>query len=182
MFSLNESRNKESIDMNNKRGGIGAKFLLVLILMIASAIGGAWAYRTVDAKFAIKDATREVEMVDTDDYDSVEANDVEDLMTEAKTKLEASKSRKDVYEILIDFKKDVSKIQTKAEKEAEAAKAEADEQRNQYNSYNNSDYGHGYDESEGTDLGNSFVNPSDNTQSTSGGDTEKKSILNIFGD
>ena len=47
--------------MNNKKGGFGAKLLLVLILMIASAVGGAYGYRILDGKMASRDALKAVE-------------------------------------------------------------------------------------------------------------------------
>ena len=53
--------------MNNKKGGFGAKLVLVLILMIASAIGGAYGYRVVDGKLASRDAMKAVENIDVSD-------------------------------------------------------------------------------------------------------------------
>ena len=58
--------------MNNKKGGFGAKLLLVIILMIASAAGGAYGYRVLDGKLAVRDAMKAVEDVDISDYDTEE--------------------------------------------------------------------------------------------------------------
>ena len=49
--------------------------LLVLILMIASAIGGAYAYRVLDGKMAVRDAMKAVEKVDISDYDIDQLHD-----------------------------------------------------------------------------------------------------------
>ena len=107
--------------MNNKRGGFGAKVLLVIILMLASAAGGAYAYRYFDAKMAVKDATKEIQNVDVGDYDTQEAATVQDYIDDALKDLETATSREAVYDILKDFNKDVNRIQTKAEKEAAEA-------------------------------------------------------------
>ncbi|MBQ0041361.1 MAG: hypothetical protein KBS56_04965 [Clostridiales bacterium] len=129
--------------MNNKRGGLGAKLILILVLMLASAVAGGWAYSIIDGKFASKDAVKEINMVDTDDYDAAEAEEIDKLITEAENKLATVKTRKAVYEILIDFKKDVNKVKTAAEKKSE-------EQQNnyQYNNNNTTDNSNatGYDE------------------------------------
>ena len=58
--------------MNNKKGGFGAKLVLVLLLMIASAVGGAYGYRIVDGKMAVRDAKHAIEEVDISDYDTPE--------------------------------------------------------------------------------------------------------------
>ena len=58
--------------MKNKRGGFGAKLLLVLILMIASAVGGAYGFRVLDGKLATRDALKAVENVDISDRDSAD--------------------------------------------------------------------------------------------------------------
>ena len=118
--------------MNNKKGGFGAKFLLVLILMIASAVGGAYGYRRLDGKMASRDALKAVENVDVSDYDTAEQGIIQGYIDEAKKDLETAKTRKEVYEIISDFVKDVDKVQTKAEKELEAALKEAEEAKKRY--------------------------------------------------
>ena len=118
--------------MNNKKGGFGAKFLLVLILMIASAVGGAYGYRILDGKMASRDALKAVENVDVSDYDTAEQGIIQGYIDEAKKDLETAKTRKEVYEIISDFVKDVDKVQTKAEKELEAALKEAEEAKKRY--------------------------------------------------
>lgn len=115
--------------MNNKKGGFGAKVLLVLVLMIASAVAGAYGYRVLDAKMAVKDATKEINNVDLQDYDSMEANTISEYEEDAIKDLETATSREQVYEILTDFHKDVSRVQTKAEKEAAKAIEEAKKSR-----------------------------------------------------
>ncbi len=124
--------------MNNKKGGFGAKFLLVLILMIASAVGGAYGYSVLDGKMASRDALKAVENVDVSDYDTAEQTIIQGYIDDAKKDLETAKTRKDVYEIISDFVKDVDKVQTKAEKELEAALKEAEEAKKQYGNNNNS--------------------------------------------
>ena len=118
--------------MNNKKGGFGAKFLLVLILMIASAVGGAYGYRILDGKMAARDALKAVENVDVSDYDTAEQSTIQGYIDDAKKDLETAKTRKEVYEIISDFVKDVDKVQTKAEKELEAALKEAEEAKKRY--------------------------------------------------
>ena len=118
--------------MNNKKGGFGAKFLLVLILMIASAVGGAYGYRILDGKMASRDALKAVENVDVSDYDTAEQSIIQGYIDEAKKDLETAKTRKEVYEIISDFVKDVDKVQTKAEKELEAALKEAEQAKKRY--------------------------------------------------
>ena len=161
--------------MNNKRGGFGAKLLLVLVLMIASAVGGAFCYSRIDGKFAVSDAKKEIALVETEDLDSEAVDAIEESSATATTKLEAAKTRKAAYEILIDFKKDVTKIKADYVKRV----AEAEEQNNQqqyyYNNDNNTDNSNatGYDEN--PDGNYDFVNPSEQSSS------EKKSILDVFG-
>ena len=119
--------------MNNKKGGFGAKFLLVLILMIASAAGGAYGYSVLDGKMAARDALKAVENVDVSDYDTAEQGIIQGYIDDAKKGLETAKTRKEVYEIISDFVKDVDKVQTRAEKELEAALKAAEEAKKQYN-------------------------------------------------
>ena len=164
--------------MNNKRGGVGAKILLVLILMLASAAGGAYGYSILDGKLAARDAKKDIEMVRISDYDTEEATTVEGLIEETSKDLETAKSRKDVYEIMEKFDEEVAKVKTKAQKELEEAKKEAEEARNSRNnsnnnSYNSSDdyddtYGNGYDSN--YDSGSSSSGSgSSNSNSNSGG-------------
>lgn len=123
--------------MNNKRGGVGAKILIVLILMIASAIGGAYGYRVLDGKMAARDAKKDIEMVRLSDYDTAEAATVQDIIDKTTKDIETAKTRKDVYEIMSDFQADVAKVQTKAQKELEEARREAEEARNSNRNNNN---------------------------------------------
>ena len=118
--------------MNNKKGGFGAKLLLVLILMIASAVGGAYAYRVIDGKMAANEAMKAVENVDVSDYDTGEQTIIQGYIDEAKKDIETAKTRKEVYEIITDFIADVDKVQTKSEKELEAALKAAEEAKKQY--------------------------------------------------
>lgn len=115
--------------MSNKRGGIGGKLLLVLILMMASAVGGAYAYSILDGKMAVSDAEKVIDRISVSDYDTAEAETIEGYIEQAKKDLETAKSRKEVYEITDRFKTDVSKVMTKSEKELEAARKELEEAR-----------------------------------------------------
>lgn len=117
--------------MNNKKGGFGAKFLLVLILMIASAVGGAYGYSILDGKMAARDALKAVENVDVSDYDTAEQTIIQGYIDDAKKDLETAKTRKQVYEIISNFVKNVDKVQTRAEKELEAALKAAEEAKQQ---------------------------------------------------
>lgn len=121
--------------MNNKKGGVGAKIILVLILMIASAIGGAYGYRVLDGKMALKEASKVLNSVEVSDYDSPENAEVQGYIDDAKKDLETATTRKEAYEIITEFKEDISKVKTRTQKELEAAKKEAEDARN--NSYNN---------------------------------------------
>lgn len=117
--------------MNNKRGGAGAKFLLILILMIASAAGGAYGYTVyIDGWSAVRDAKKAVEDVDVSDYDTAEQTIIQGYIDDANKELEQAKTRKDVYEILGDFISDVEKVKTKTEKDLEEALKAAEEAKN----------------------------------------------------
>ena len=129
------SKNRRT-DMKNKKGGAGAKILLVLILMIASAVGGAYGYRVLDGKLAARDALKAVENVDISDYDTPEQTVIQGYIDEAKKNLETAQTRKEVYEVITDFIADVAKVQTLNEKKLEEALREAEEARNQYNNNN----------------------------------------------
>ena len=124
--------------MNNKRGGAGAKVILVLILMIASAVGGAYGYRVLDGKMAVRDAKKAVEDVDISDYDTPEQATIQEYIDKASKDLDSAQTRKEVYEILGDFISDVEKIKTKSQKELEEAlKAAEEAKNNRYNNDNN---------------------------------------------
>ena len=122
--------------MNNKKGGFGAKFLLVLILMIASAVGGAYGYRVFDGKMAIRDARKAVEAVDISDYDTAEQTQIQEYIDKATKDIDSAKTRKEVYEIIAVFIADVDKVQTKNEKALEQALKEAEEAKQRLNSQN----------------------------------------------
>lgn len=125
--------------MNNKKGGFGAKLVLVLILMIASAAGGAYGYRILDGKLAVRDAMKAVEDVDISDYDAPEQSVIQGYIDDAKKNLETAQTRKEVYEIIGVFIADVDKVQTLNEKKLEEALKAAEEAKNQnyQNSQNN---------------------------------------------
>lgn len=118
--------------MNNKKGGFGAKLLLVLILMIASAAGGAYGYRVLDGKLAVRDAMKAVEDVDISDYDTPEQGVISGYIEDAKKNLETAQTRKEVYEIIGEFIADVDKVQTMNEKKLEEALRAAEEAKKQY--------------------------------------------------
>ena len=124
--------------MNNKKGGFGAKLLLVLILMIASAVGGAYGYRVLDGKMASRDAVKAIEKVDISDYDTSEQSIIQGYVDNAKKDIETAKTRKEVYEIITDFIADVSKVQTANEKKLEEALRAAEEAKQKYGNGNNS--------------------------------------------
>lgn len=108
--------------MNNKKGGFGTKFVLILILMLISAAGGAYAYRVLDGKMAVREANKVIERVDVADYDNTDAPTVQDYIEKAKKDLEIAKTRKEAYEVIFDFNEDISKIMTSAQKELKAAR------------------------------------------------------------
>lgn len=145
--------------MNNKKGGFGVKFLLVLLLMIASAAGGAYGYSVLDGKMAARDALKAVENVDVSDYDTAEQTIIQGYIDDAKKDLETAKTRKEVYEVISDFAKNVSKVQTKAEKELEAALKAAEEAKQQqqqqqsYDDQTDTSQGNGTTDSGTTDNG-----------------------------
>ena len=153
--------------MNNKRGGAGGKFLLVLILMLIAAGGGAYGYRMLDGKMAVRDAQKVVKDVDVEDYDTEEAAQIQVHLNNVNKDLETAQTRKEVYEIVSEFKEEVAKIKTKSEKELEAAKREAEEARraNQNN----------YDSGNSGNSGNSGTDQPVDTQNTGGGTTNSDS-------
>lgn len=152
--------------MNNKRGGVGAKVVLVLILMILSAIGGAYGYRVMDGKMAVREAQKVVKDVDVADYDTEEAAKMQVYIDNINKDLETAQTRKEVYELMDEFKEDISGLQTKAEKELEAARREAEQARNANNNNNNNNNNNG--SNFGSDNTGSNNNSGSNTTDTSG--------------
>ena len=176
-------------EMNNKRGGAGAKFLLVLFLMIVAAGGGAYGFSVFDGKMAVRDANKIIKDIEVGDYDTEEATQIQSYLDGVEKDLATSKSRKEVYEIMDEFKEDVAKVQTKTQKELEAARKEAEEARKA--NQNNQNNSNGTTDNNGTD--NSTNYGTDNTQDSSGGyksnnlsgsqeDEESNGLLsNLFG-
>lgn len=145
--------------MNNKRGGAGAKILIVLILMIASAIGGAYGYRVLDGKLAVREAMKAVEDVDISDYDTAEQGVIQAYIDDTTKDLETAKTRKEVYEIIGKFATDVDKVQTSNEKKLEQALKEAEEAKKNYGNNNNGTTDSSYnteDDSTGTYKSNTL--------------------------
>ena len=142
--------------MNNKKGGVGAKIIIVLILMIASAVGGAYGYRVLDGKLAIKDADKFVNSVKLSEYDTPESTEVQGYIDDARDKLESASTRKDVYDIVSEFNENIAKVKTRTQKELEAARKEAENARNNsYNSNNNNDSNNNSGNSSNSNSGNS---------------------------
>ena len=160
--------------MNNKRGGVGAKIILVLILMLASAGGGAYGYSVLDGKLAVREANKIVASVNVADYDAPENTEIQGYIDKASKDLATAKTRKEVYEIMTDFNADVAKVPTKTQKELEEARRAAEEAKNSNNNNNNNNNGYnngnnngyndnnnGYDNSNGyNNNNNSSNNPS----------------------
>jgi len=175
--------------MNNKKGGFGAKLLLVLILMLASAVGGAYGYRVLDGKMAVSDAKKYVDSIRISDYDSEEAVQVETLIEEMNKNLETAKTRKEAYNLMDSFKEDMGKILTKTEKELEEARrAVSDAQKNNNsnnnnnNNSNNSNNNNYNDNSYNNDNSSNNNNSSGDTSGNSNDDSSSGGILgNIFG-
>ena len=175
-------------EMNNKRGGAGAKFLLVLFLMLVAAGGGAYGFSVFDGKMAVRDANKIIKDVEVGDYDTEEATQIQSYLDGVEKDLATAKSRKEVYEILDELKEDVAKVQTKTQKELEAARKEAEEARKA--NQNNKNNSNGTTDN-GTD--NSTNYGTDNSQDSSGGyknnnlsgsqeDEESNGLLsNLFG-
>lgn len=177
--------------MNNKRGGIGAKILLVLILMLLAAGGGAYGFRYLDGKLAVREAQKLVKDVDVADYDTEEAAKMQVYIDNINKDLQTAQSRKDVYELMDEFKEDTAALQTKAEKELEAAKREAEEARkansnsNNNNNNNNSNNNYNTNDNSSTDnTGNTDANgyKSNNLSNAEDGTEESNGLLNnLFG-
>ena len=171
--------------MNNKKGGAGAKILLVLILMIASAVGGAYGYRVLDGKLAVRDAMKAVEDVDISDYDNEEQAVIQGYIDSAKKDLGIAKTRKEVYEVIGEFIADVSKVQTSNEKKLEEALRAAEEAKQKYgnngnNSNQNSDQSYGIEQpSENANNDNStYNNDSSNSNNNNSNGNYKNNELN----
>lgn len=157
--------------MNNKRGGAGTKILLVLFLMILAAGGGAYGFSVFDGKMAVRDAQKVIKDVEVGDYDTEEATRIQGYLDTAEKDLATAKSRKEVYEILDEFKEDVSKVQTRTQKELEAARKEAEEARKaqqQNNNNNNNGNSDSLTNNSGTDTGNPYGTDTDNQSGSSG--------------
>lgn len=158
--------------MNNKRGGAGTKILLVLFLMILAAGGGAYGFSVFDGKMAVRDAQKVIKDVEVGDYDTEEATRIQGYLDTAEKDLATAKSRKEVYEILDEFKEDVSKVQTRTQKELEAARKEAEEARKAQQQNNNNNNNNGNSDSltnnSGTDTGNPYGTDTDNQSGSSG--------------
>ena len=159
--------------MNNKKGGFGAKLLLVLILMIASAVGGAYGYRVVDGKMAQREAIKAIENVDISDYDTAEQGTIQGYVDTAKKDIETAKTRKEVYEIVTDFISDVAKVQTANEKKLEEALRAAEEAKNQYNNNNTNNNGFN-DQSLNTDNSTDTSGNYKSNELSTGNDTQEK--------
>ena len=144
--------------MNNKRGGVGAKIILVLILMLASAGGGAYGYSVLDGKLAVREATKVVESVNVSDYDAPENTEIQGYIDKTTKDLATAKSRKEVYAIMTDFNTDVAKVPTKTQKELEEARKAAEEAKNNNNNNNNN----GYNNNNGNNNSNSYNNNNNN--------------------
>ena len=150
--------------MNNKKGGLGAKVLLVLILMIASAVGGAYGYRVLDGKLAGRDALKAVENVDISDYDEAEQSIIQGYVDEAKKNIETAKTRKEVYDVITDFIADVEKVQTSNEKKLEEALRAAEEAKQQYNSNNSNNNNNSFNTNTDNGADNQGVEQSYNAE------------------
>ena len=169
--------------MNNKRGGVGAKILIVLILMIASAIGGAYGYRVLDGKLAVNDAMKAVEDVDISDYDSAEQGIIQGYIDEAKKDLETAKTRKEVYEIIGEFIADVDKVQTSNEKKLEEALKAAEEAKQKYGTTGEDPYGTGAGTEQGTSGSSTDGSYKDNdlNQGSDGEDKDSGFLGSLLG-
>ena len=158
--------------MNNKKGGFGTKLVLVLILMLASAIGGAYCFRVFDGKMAVRDATKDIETIKISDYDTEEAAKVEGYISDAKKNLETAKTRKEVYDIMQEFNSQVDGELTRLEKELEAARKAA----------NDASKNAGNNNSSSNDNDNSYNGYSnDNSYDNDAGTEEEESSGGLFG-
>lgn len=175
--------------MNNKRGGVGAKILLVLFLMLLAAGGGAYGFSVFDGKMAVRDAQKIIKDVDVGDYDTEEATQVQSYLDGVEKDLATAKSRKEVYEVMEEFKEDVAKVKTKTQKELEAARKEAEEARKaNQNNNNNDNSGNNTEPETNTNFGNDNNQNNGNNgyknNSLSGNQEEEESdglLGNLFG-
>ena len=149
--------------MNNKKGGFGAKLLLVLILMIASAVGGAYGYRVLDGKMAAREAVKAIENVDISDYDDSEQSVIQGYVDNAKKDIETAKTRKEVYEVISEFIANVDKVQTANEKKLEEALKAAEEAKQKYGNGNNSNNNNNSNSNSNNSNNNSY-NSNNNNQ------------------
>ncbi len=156
--------------MNNKKGGFGAKLLLVIILMIASAVGGAYGYRVLDGKLAVRDAMKAVEDVDISDYDDAEKTVIQGYIDTAKKDLETAKTRKEVYEVIGEFIADVAKVQTSNEKKLEEALRAAEEAKQKYGNQDAADQTTNVanDTTENSGYNDNLTNPSEQEEEGGG--------------
>lgn len=168
--------------MNNKRGGVGAKILLVLILMIASAIGGAYGYRVLDGKMAVRDAQKYIERIDIADYDTPESETIRGYIDNTSKDLATAATRKEVYDIMDDFKLDVSKVMTKTEKELAEARKAVEEARNSNKNYNNNSNNNSYN-NDSSNSSNSYDNyeEEDTADDNSSNNSSGGLFGNLFG-
>jgi hypothetical protein len=164
--------------MNNKKGGFGAKLLLVIILMIASAVGGAYGYRVLDGKMASRDAIKAIENVDVSDYDTAEQGVIQGYIDTATKDIGTAQTRKEVYEVISKFIADVDKVQTANEKKLEEALKAAEEAKQKYGiNNNNTDTTQNQDQTFGIEqpsTDNSTTTDNTGNDITNGDDAEKE--------
>lgn len=164
--------------MNNKKGGFGAKFVLVLLLMIASAVGGAYAYRIFDGKIAVRDAKEAIADVDVSDYDEPEQVVIQNYIDDATKDLEKVTTRKEVYEVLGEFISDVDKVQTKNEKALEEALKAAEEAKNEKeNNENNGLFNNNNGSNDNTDADQPTYDNGNNSGDSDNGGSYKSNQL-----
>lgn len=157
------------LKMNNKRGGFGTKFLLILILMLVSAAGGAYGYRVLDGKLAVNDAADTIDSIRISEYDSEEAVQIETYKEEAEKNLGTATTRKEVYEILEEFNENVSKVKTRTEKELEEARKAVNDANNKNNNNNNSTNDTGNTNDIFNNNNNNGNNTTDNSNNSNNG-------------
>ena len=135
--------------------------------MLLAAGGGAYGFSVFDGKMAVRDAQKIIKDVEIGDYDTEEATQIQGYIDNVDKDLATAKSRKEVYEIMEEFKEDVSKVKTKTQKELEAARKEAEEARQaNQNNQNNNNSNSNTDGSNGTDNTSGF-----NTENSQNGDS-----------
>jgi hypothetical protein len=159
--------------------------------MIASAVGGAYGYSILDGKMAVKDAEKVIDRIDLSEYDVEEASEMQGYIDQARKDLETAKTRKEVYEVIDDFKTSSSKVKTKTQKELEEARRQVEEARNYNNNNNNNNntdnssnnnYGYGTDTGTTADGDNNYNNNELNNSGAENEQKESNGILNsLFG-